>query len=209
MFRNGRTAIEACRRIRDPARATGRVALSGRPAPEPRPSVDLAARRPGRGPTGTAARGSSRGSAPRDRRARATRAVPGGGASRRLLLQDRHHGLDVAVPPEGALARQHLVEDQRRSEKMSERWSSAAPADLLGRHVADRAEDLPRARLPASGGCRRSLSGRVERPTDFARPKSRILTRPSRVTKTFWGFRSRWTMPRSCAAASPWTICSA
>ena len=40
----------------------------------------------------------------------------------------------------------------------------------------------------------------------LARPKSRILTRPSLVTKTFSGFRSRWTMPFSCAAARPWAI---
>ncbi len=37
----------------------------------------------------------------------------------------------------------------------------------------------------------------------FARPKSRILTRPSFVTKRFSGFKSRWTMPLSCAAARP------
>ena len=37
----------------------------------------------------------------------------------------------------------------------------------------------------------------------FARPKSRILTRPSSVTNTFSGLMSRWTMPFSCAAASP------
>ena len=36
----------------------------------------------------------------------------------------------------------------------------------------------------------------------FANPKSRILTRPSSVTKTFLGFRSRCTIPLSCAAAS-------
>ena len=43
----------------------------------------------------------------------------------------------------------------------------------------------------------------------FAIPKSRILTTLSRVMNTFSGFRSRWTMPRSCAAASPRAICSA
>ena len=37
----------------------------------------------------------------------------------------------------------------------------------------------------------------------FARPKSRILTRPSFVTNRFSGFRSRCTIPFSCAAASP------
>ncbi len=35
----------------------------------------------------------------------------------------------------------------------------------------------------------------------LARPKSRTFSRPSRVTITFAGFRSRWTTPRSCAAA--------
>src|SRR6266566_7406521 len=37
----------------------------------------------------------------------------------------------------------------------------------------------------------------------LAKPKSRIFTRPSRVTKIFSGFRSRWTIPFSCAAARP------
>ncbi len=39
--------------------------------------------------------------------------------------------------------------------------------------------------------------------THRASPKSRILTRFSTVTKTLSGFRSRWTIPRECAAASP------
>ena len=34
-------------------------------------------------------------------------------------------------------------------------------------------------------------------------PKSRILTRPSLVMNRLSGFRSRWTMPLSCAAARP------
>ena len=40
----------------------------------------------------------------------------------------------------------------------------------------------------------------------FAKPKSRILMRPSLVTKIFSGFRSRWTIPFSCAAANPCAI---
>ena len=36
----------------------------------------------------------------------------------------------------------------------------------------------------------------------FASPKSSTFTRPSRVTITFAGFKSRWITPRSCAAAS-------
>ena len=37
----------------------------------------------------------------------------------------------------------------------------------------------------------------------MATPKSRILTCPSFVTKTFSGLMSRWTIPFSCAAARP------
>ena len=36
----------------------------------------------------------------------------------------------------------------------------------------------------------------------FARPKSRSFTVPSGVTFTFAGFRSRWRIPRACAAPS-------
>ena len=43
----------------------------------------------------------------------------------------------------------------------------------------------------------------------FARPKSRTFTRPSRVTKTFSGFTSRWTIPFACAAPSPRATCAA
>lgn len=40
----------------------------------------------------------------------------------------------------------------------------------------------------------------------FTSPKSRIFTRPSRQTKMFSGFRSRWTTPLSCAPARPRAI---
>ena len=36
----------------------------------------------------------------------------------------------------------------------------------------------------------------------LARPKSRILMRPSFVTKMFSGLRSRWVTPASCGAQS-------
>jgi hypothetical protein len=37
----------------------------------------------------------------------------------------------------------------------------------------------------------------------LARPKSRILTWSSSLTITFDGFKSRWTIPPSCARAMP------
>jgi hypothetical protein len=43
----------------------------------------------------------------------------------------------------------------------------------------------------------------------FASPKSRIFTRPSRVTRMLPGFKSRCTIPAACAAARPSAICSA
>ncbi len=55
--------------------------------------------------------------------------------------------------------------------------------------------------------------GSTEAPCDvvsvsFASPKSRILTKPSREIIRFSGFKSRWTIPASCALARPseiWT----
>ncbi len=43
----------------------------------------------------------------------------------------------------------------------------------------------------------------------LARPKSSTLTLSSGVILMFAGFRSRWTMPFSCAASSASAICSA
>ena len=71
---------------------------------------------------------------------------------------------------------------------------------LFGRHVRRRphhdagfrARGRASALAPAGSSASRS----------FARPKSSTFTRPSLVTMTLAGFRSRWTMPFSCAAAS-------
>ncbi len=43
----------------------------------------------------------------------------------------------------------------------------------------------------------------------FARPKSSTFTCPFSVSFTFSGFRSRWTIPCSCATSSAWAICVA
>ncbi len=82
----------------------------------------------------------------------------------------------------------------------------------------------PCRRAPVPGSCRAPSRRSARRPSvcasapptsaaspscDLARPKSTIFTRPSAVTITFSGFRSRWTMPASCAAARPSAICCA
>ena len=43
----------------------------------------------------------------------------------------------------------------------------------------------------------------------FARPKSRIFAKPSAVTITFSGLRSRCTTPAPCALARPSATCAA
>ena len=45
--------------------------------------------------------------------------------------------------------------------------------------------------------------------TIFASPKSSTLTSPPGVIFTLAGFKSRWTMPFSCAASSAAAICPA
>ena len=101
--------------------------------------------------------------------------------------------------------------------QMSARRSTGLPARLLRRHVGGGAEDDRRAACacgrvsvgelvdasPASAGEVASGS------SAFARPKSSTFTVPSARTLTFAGFRSRWTMPCSCAASSASAICRA
>ena len=91
--------------------------------------------------------------------------------------------------------------------KMSRAVVRDLAAHLLRRHVADACPaPCPGSVRDAVGGCV-PVAGSSAR-VSLARPKSRIFTRPSRVTKMFSGFRSRWTIPFSCAAASPRAICA-
>ena len=59
---------------------------------------------------------------------------------RRILLQDRRHRVGGRVAVEGALAREHLVEDRAEGEDVAARVGGTA-AHLFGRHVTERAQD--------------------------------------------------------------------
>src|SRR5262245_25728331 len=61
--------------------------------------------------------------------------------------------------------------------------------------------------LPIVGTCERSEAGAGS--SVFARPKSSTFTVPSGRTWMLAGFRSRWMIPRSCAASSASAICFA
>ena len=74
---------------------------------------------------------------------------------------------------------------------------------LFRRHVTKRPEHHARIVCAAIVGPSWSRGA-----TCFARPKSRIFSRPSAVTKMLSGLRSRWTMPCAWAVVRPATICN-
>ena len=87
--------------------------------------------------------------------------------------------------------RQHLVEHGAETEDVRPAVSSRlAPARVTC--------TPPSEHRSASG----SRDVRVGQPSGVASPKSSNFAVPSGVTRTFAGFRSRWTMPLACAASS-------
>ena len=163
---------------------------------------DVAAR------TGTAAPGSSRGSGGRrDRGAGGTRCRSA--SVGRIVLEDRRH----ASRPRSRRRRRGGPRASRRGPRRTRRCRRG------GRRLRRAPAPAPCSRrCPARGRARSAAwSARcVDRrrcalglSISFASPKSRILARPSAVTKMLSGFRSRWTMPFACAAARPCAICAA
>ena len=192
-------------RMRLRTRRTVRRARSCRPdgsrcAVRRRP---LRGRARGRGP-----RPADRSGACRDSARRSSRSPAAGRARRgRAAADPREESpstVSVIVPRRNGCAPVSIsYSDDPEREEIGAHGRGLAE-NLLGRDVARSAQEDARlgheavscATVPSVG--RRRLL--------LARPKSRIFTRPSRVMKMFSGFRSRCTMPRSCAAASPRAI---
>jgi hypothetical protein len=117
--------------------------------------------------------------------------------------------VSAAVSPRNARAPgNHLVEHRAEAEDVGP-MIDRLRAHLLRRHVAGRAQHDADARLevPRRAIVAPAATGSGSR--SLARPKSRILMRPSRVMNRFSGLRSRWTTPLSWAAARPPAICVA
>ena len=96
---------------------------------------------------------------------------------------------DVGLALERPASREHLVEDDAQRPDVRSRIGTVA-ADLLRRHVQRCAERRTGAREIGGG------------PPSFARPKSRIFTRPSLAIIRLAGLMSRCTIPDSWARAS-------
>ena len=116
------------------------------------------------------------------------------------VSDDRRGAPAIECPASG----KHLVEHDAEREDVGA-FVGRPPFELFGRHVLHRAENRPGVRQRL----RRSASSRHWRPAGcrrLARPKSSSLT-PLDVSMMLPGFRSRWTMPARCAAASASAIC--
>ena len=113
----------------------------------------------------------------------------------------------LARPLERLSSGRHLVERGAEREDVR-RASTGSPLELLGRHVRSVPTMTPSRRHLGRRGRADLSSPPRQRRAAFARPKSSSFA-PDFVSMTLAGFRSRWTMPFRCAAASAAQISAA
>ena len=107
-------------------------------------------------------------------------------------------------PANGASPNSAAIDADREAELIARRPDVLA-AKVLGRHVASACPSSSRPSSDRSISTLRWLGAhrRRRRGDRRARPKSRTRGRPSWPTSTLSGLKSRWMIPRACAAASP------
>ena len=127
----------------------------------------------------------------------------------RFASQNGDDGVRDCVARERDVPGEHLVEHAPECPDVGPLVDGLA-ARLLRTHVGGGAEDRP---ALCRAGHRRRYASRSDRrassPAALARPKSRTFTAPSGVISILAGFRSRWTMPFSCAMSRASAICRA
>ena len=128
------------------------------------------------------------------------------------------HAASVSVtssPSNARCARQHLVEHDAERPDVGALvdGSALAPAPApCRRRCRGSCPSASCAGEVRVGELRATLAVALDAPAGsiaFARPKSSTFTVPSARTLMFAGFRSRWTMPCSCAASRASAICLA
>ncbi len=124
---------------------------------------------------------------------------------RRRLLQDRGQRRRHRLAPERVLA----APGARRAPPRTRRGPTARPPAAPAPAPGTCRPPSPSARPASSGSTPSAPRCRAPAAVSLARPKSRILMRPSVVRKRFSGLRSRWTMPLRWAAARPWAAWTA
>ncbi len=124
-----------------------------------------------------------------------------------LARDDGREDVGDGVAGKRGAACEHLVQDQRRTPRCpracrrSGPWPAPAPCRPPCRGSCP--SPSSRATSTSANSTRRRRSAAARRlAAACARPKSSTFTTPSGRTLTLAGFRSRWTMPASCAASS-------
>ena len=123
------------------------------------------------------------------------RAGNGGRHSSGRLVEDGRAELEGSLALERPLAREHLVEKDSEGPDVAERVAAFSPQHLR-RHVAQRARDHPGGRRSGFDAGRHALSEATRQ------AEVEDLDPIVRCVMTFELFRSRCTMPCSCAWAS-------
>jgi hypothetical protein len=113
--------------------------------------------------------------------------------------------VSVVVSPRNGRSPTSISKITTPSAQMSARASTASPRACSGAMYAAVPRTTPESVFGPEGKSALHSPGSRCSPIlsrALARPKSSTLTAPSAVILTLAGFRSRWTIPRSCAASS-------
>ena len=159
--------------------------------------------RPGRAPSGSDPRAPSPGTAARP-------APPGPAAAPRpsAPAAGPRAGSPRSCPPPSPPRTPAGPTAPRRESPPARRGPTARPPPPLAPAPARGTPGVP-ITTPATVCVRSGPASAPSPRVSFARPKSRIFTKPSDVRNRFSGLRSRCRIPRACAACSPRHACTA